>query len=33
MSGPGRITELPGVRIHESAYVDAGATVGEGTAV
>ncbi len=33
MSAPGRITELPGVRIHESAYVDAGAEIGEGTAV
>lgn len=29
----GRQTDIPGVRIHESAYVDAGATVGEGTAV
>ena len=28
-----RQTIIPGVRIHESAYVDAGATVGEGTAV
>ena len=33
MSGPGRITELPGVRIHESAYVDAGAEIGDGSAV
>ena len=35
MSAPetGRITALPGVRIHESAYVDAGAEIGEGTAV
>ncbi len=29
----GRITDLPGVRIHESAYVDAGAEIGEGSAV
>lgn len=28
-----RLTSLPGVRIHESAYVDAGAEIGEGTAV
>jgi UDP-2-acetamido-3-amino-2,3-dideoxy-glucuronate N-acetyltransferase len=28
-----RQTQITGVRIHESAYVDAGATVGEGTAV
>ena len=28
-----RQTAIPGVRIHESAYVDAGASVGEGTAV
>ena len=28
-----RQTSIPGVRIHESAYVDAGAHVGEGTAV
>lgn len=28
-----RIRELPGVRIHESAYVDAPAEIGEGTAV
>ncbi len=29
----GRITALPGVRIHESAYVDAGVEIGEGSAV
>ena len=29
----GRVRELPGVRIHESAYVDAPAAIGEGTAV
>ena len=28
-----RIRELPGVRIHESAYVDAPAEIGEGTAL
>ena len=28
-----RQTSIPGVRIHESAYVDAGAEIGEGTAV
>ena len=28
-----RILSLPGVRIHESAYVDAPASIGEGTAV
>lgn len=29
----GRVRELPGVRIHESAYVDAPVEIGEGTAV
>jgi len=29
----GRVTELPGVTIHESAYVDAPAEIGPGTAV
>jgi UDP-2-acetamido-3-amino-2,3-dideoxy-glucuronate N-acetyltransferase len=29
----GRVTEMPGVRIHESAYVDPGAQIGEGTSV
>ena len=29
----GRQTAIPGVRIHESAYVDAGAEIGEGSAV
>ena len=29
----GRVRELPGVRIHESAYVDAPAQIGEGTRV
>ena len=29
----GRIRSLPGVRIHESAYVDAPAEIGEGTAI
>lgn len=35
MSAPdtGRVRELPGVRIHESAYVDAPTRIGEGTAV
>ena len=28
-----RIREIPGVRIHESAYVDAPADIGEGTAI
>lgn len=28
-----RVTTLPGVRIHESAYVDAPASIGEGTAI
>ncbi len=28
-----RVTTLPGVRIHESAYVDAPAEIGEGTAI
>ena len=28
-----RVREIPGVRIHESAYVDAPASVGEGTAI
>lgn len=28
-----RVREIPGVRIHESAYVDAPATIGAGTAV
>ena len=28
-----RVRELPGVRIHESAYVDAPAEIGEGTAI
>lgn len=28
-----RVRDLPGVRIHESAYVDAPASIGEGTAV
>ena len=28
-----RIHDLPGVRIHESAYVDAPVTIGEGTAI
>lgn len=28
-----RVTRLPGVRIHESAYVDAPAEIGEGTAI
>ena len=30
---PGRQSGIPGVRIHESAYVDAGAEIGEGSAV
>lgn len=29
----GRVAALPGVRLHESAWVDAGAEIGEGTAV
>jgi UDP-2-acetamido-3-amino-2,3-dideoxy-glucuronate N-acetyltransferase len=29
----GRQTAIPGVRIHESAYVDAGAEIGEGSSV
>lgn len=28
-----RVTDIPGVRIHESAYVDAPAQIGEGTAI
>jgi UDP-2-acetamido-3-amino-2,3-dideoxy-glucuronate N-acetyltransferase len=32
-AGQGRVTSLPGVTIHESAYVDEGAEIGEGSRV